>query len=211
MVNEAMYGSAEVRGRNADAVNGWRARNSQRGLGFDLENIIQIWRMAMRKGVGTSLLVPFLFLDKITRDGEVIPFGLASVRMLTTAGVNFMVDAFQNLTEPENMKFHALGTGAAAEATGDTALGAEWAAGDYTGGVRATGNLTEGASANIFHTEATNTKASAGSLNVTEHGVFTQAALAGGTLLDRSVFAAVPVAQGEGILSKYELTINAGG
>src|SRR3990167_7183512 len=39
-----------------------------------------------------------------------LPFGLASMRVVTTAGVNYLVDALQNLVEPENLRYHALGT-----------------------------------------------------------------------------------------------------
>lgn len=206
-IHEAAYGHAFDSNRT---VRDWRLRNFWRGLEFQLDGLRQLLEVQERYGIGVIIL-PSLWLTKITRDGDRLELGLASVRLVTTAAVNAVTDNFQGLFTMSNWKYHGIGTGAAAEATSDTALGAEWAGADYTGGVRATGNQTEGASANIYHTEATNTKLSAGSSNVTEHGVFTQAALAGGTLLDRSVFTAVPLAQAEGLLSKYENTTAAGG
>jgi hypothetical protein len=206
-IHEARFGHA----RDSHAfVRIWRSANAYQALAFQLEGLKQLLQVQNMYGVGL-VVIPALWLTKILPDGEPLELGLASVRLITTAAVNSITDGFQGLFTLSNWKYHGIGTGAAAEATGDTALGAEWAGADYTGGVRASGNQTEGASANIYHTEGTNTKASAGSANVTEHGVFTQAALAGGTLLDRSVFTAVPLAQNEGLLSKYEFTSNAGG
>lgn len=138
-------------------------------------------------------------------------YGVVSRKVVTTAGVGFIVDAFQNLTELENMKFHGIGTGVGAEAVGDTALGTELTTEYNPNSTRATGTTTE-AAANIYQTVATNTIDS-GTPAITEHGVFTQAATGGGVLLDRSVFAAVNLvgANGDGIQSDYRFTINAGG
>jgi hypothetical protein len=204
-IHEALYGRAT---EPSKFVTDWRARN-MRYLLEPLEVLRRMQRLAERHGVAYA--APFLVLEKICADGRVLNLGLASLRLVTTAQVNAMTDGLQGLFVISNFKYHAIGTGVGAESTGDTALGTEWAAGDYTGGVRATGNQTEGASANIYHTEGTNTKLSVGTSNVTEHGVMSQAALAGGTLFDRSVFTATPLAQGEGLLSKYEYTQNAGG
>ena len=57
----------------------------------------------------------------LTHEGRYEFFGLASVRVVTTAGVGFLVDALQNIVEPEIMKFHGVGTGTNAEASADTA------------------------------------------------------------------------------------------
>lgn len=137
-------------------------------------------------------------------------YGVVSRKVVTTAGVGFIVDAWQNLVELETMKYHALGTGVVAEAVGDTALGTELTT-QYTGDVRATGSLTENA-ANIFETVGTNTLDS-GTPAVTEHGILTQAATGGGTLIDRSVFSAINLngANGDGLQSTYRHTQTAGG
>ncbi len=137
-------------------------------------------------------------------------YGVVSRRVITNAGVDQLENAFRNVFEPELFNFHALGTGALAEAVADAALGTEWLAADYTGGVRATGTQSQQA-ANVYRTIGTNTKASAGASAVTEHGLFSQAALAGGTLWDRSVFAAVNLNQNDGLQSTYDLTLTAGG
>lgn len=169
------------------------------------------WRVAIARALGLPHFYGQLSLAVIRGDGRIIDYGLASLRVVTDAGVNFIVDAFQNTAELENMKFHALGTGTNAEAAGDTALQTELTT-EYTGNVRATGSLTEGAAANIFRTVGTNTLDS-GTPAVTEHGILTQAATGGGTLLDRSKFSAINLvgANGDGIQSTYDFTVNSGG
>jgi len=136
-------------------------------------------------------------------------YGEVGHKVVTTAGVNFIVDAFQNTTELETFKYHGLGTGSTAEAIGDTALVTELTT-EYTGNVRATGTTAEGASANIYSTVATNTLDS-GTPALREHGVFS--ASSAGTLLDRTVFASITLdgTAGDGLQSTYQLTCSAGG
>lgn len=141
-----------------------------------------------------------LSLVLLRRDGTRLVLGLVSRRVVTTAGVNAMVDAFQNLFELENFNFHDSGTGVAVEASADTALQTP------SGGARVSGTQTEPA-ANQYRTQAT--LAYTSTLAITEHGVFSAAAA--GTLLDRSVFSAVNVNNGDSIQFTYTLTINAGG
>lgn len=141
--------------------------------------------------------------------GEVVDYGIVSRRLITTAGVGFLVDAWQNLTELENLKYHGVGTGVGAEATGDTALGTESTTITNPDSTRATGSLTEGASANIFRTVGTTTFDGSGA--ITEHGIFDQAATGGGTLWDRSVFSALNVIALDSIQWTYDMTASAGG
>ena len=138
------------------------------------------------------------------------PLGVVCRKVVTTAGVGFIVDAFQNSAELENMRYHALGTGTNAEAVGDTALQTELTT-EYTGNQRASGSITE-AAANIFQTVGTNTLDS-GTPAVTEHGILSQQATGGGTLLDRSQFAAINLngGNGDGLQTDYRLTISSGG
>lgn len=144
--------------------------------------------------------------------GDALDLGLASTHVVTTAGVNFIVDAFQNSVEVENLRYHGFGTGTNAEATGDTALQTEETTQYNPDNTRPTGTLTEGASANIFRTVATYSPDSGGTRAITEHGIFSQAATGGGTLLDRSVFSVVNLVAGsDSLQATYELTFSAGG
>jgi hypothetical protein len=184
-----------------DEVNRWRLRNTRHLL-----------RGARRVFTARALRLPTcygqLWLSVIRADGTVIDLGLASMRVVTTAGVNYIVDAFQNLTELENLKYHGIGTNATAEASADTALGAESTTALNPDSTRATGSTIEGGSANVYRTVGTLTVDA--SVACTEHGVFSQAATGGGTLLDRSVFSVVNLASGDSLQATYDLTLTAG-
>src|SRR5262249_35234537 len=147
-------------------------------------------------------------LVKITGAGRVLDYGIASLRVVTDAGVAYIVDAFQNSVELENMKFHGFGTGTNAEAVGDTTLQTELTTQYATDNTRPTGSLTEGATSNIFRTVATLSPDSGGTIAITEHGIFSQAANSGGTLLDRSKFSAVNLVAGsDSLQATYDFTI----
>lgn len=141
--------------------------------------------------------------------GQLTDYGVLSRRVITTAGVGALVDAWQNLIELEILKYHGVGTGTTAEASGDTALVTESTTILNPDSTRATGSLTEGASANIFRTVGTVSFDGAGA--ITEHGIFSQAATGGGTLWDRSVFSAINVVSGDSIQFTYDMTASAGG
>lgn len=139
---------------------------------------------------------------------RVIELGLLGRKVMTTTGMGFIVDAFQDLVELEDMKYHGLGTGSGAEAAADTALGTELTT-EYTGNVRATGTTTE-FSATAYQTVGANTLDGTPGAALREHGVFSQAATGGGVLLDRTVFAAVTLVSGDEFESDYRGTFTAG-
>lgn len=143
------------------------------------------------------------------REVVVERYGLVSTRVVTDVGVGFIVDAFQNLVELENMKFHGIGTGSTAEAAADTALVTELTTEYNPNSTRATGTTAETA-ANIFQTVATNTLDS-GTPALREHGVFSAASA--GVLLDRSVYASITLtgANGDALQTDYRLTLTSGG
>lgn len=143
----------------------------------------------------------------ILADGRRLDLGLLSYKVVTDAGVGFIVDAFQNTTELENMKFHGLGTGGTAEAAGQTALITELTTEYNPNSTRATGSTTEGAGANVYRTVGTNTVDATAA--VTEHGIFSAASA--GVMLDRSLFSVVNLANGDSLQTTYDLTISSGG
>lgn len=132
--------------------------------------------------------------------------GIVGRKVVTDVGVGYIVDAFQNSVELENMKYHSLGTGSTAEAAGDTALVTELTT-EYTGNVRATGTTTESA-ANAYQTVATNTLDGTPGAALREHGI--HSASSAGVLLDRTVFAAITLSSGDALTSTYTLTFTAG-
>jgi hypothetical protein len=187
---------------------------------YRLKNFVNIWR-----GLRTILLHAFLrpigiqkpiygavFAKVIRGDGSLVNLGCVSLRVVTDVGVGFVVDAFQNLKESENMKFHGYGTGTTAEAASQTALTTELTTEYATDNTRPTGSTTEGASANIYRTVATLSPDGAGTLAITEHGVFDQAATGGGVLFDRSQFAAINLTRGsDSLQTTYDGTFPSGG
>lgn len=148
---------------------------------------------------GESTPVGRLYATVTRADGSVEDLGLICTKVVTDAGVAYLVDALQNITEPENFKYHGYGTGTTAESASQTALVTEI-------GTRATGSQTEGASANIYRTVGTIT--AGGTAAVTEHGIFSASST--GTMLDRSVFAAINVVINDQITFTYELTLPSG-
>src|SRR5574337_948285 len=182
-------------------INAWRrsnAKNLWRGLR----------RVLWARAGGASHFYGALYLRAFRADGSLDDYGLASLRVVTDNGVGFIVDAFQNLVELENMKYHGFGTGGGAEAAGNTALTTELTTEYATDSTRPTGSTTESAS-NIYRTVATLDPDSA--VAITEHGVFSQAATGGGTLLDRSLFSAVNLAAaGDTLQATYDLTFTSG-
>lgn len=122
-------------------------------------------------------------------------------RVITTAFVNALVDAFQSATYINGWNYHASGVGTNAEVIGDTTLQSEVAE------ARDAGTQVEGATANIYRSVATHTYA--GSFAITEHGLLN--ASSGGVLMDRTVFPAINVLAGDRIEFTYELTVAAGG
>jgi hypothetical protein len=148
--------------------------------------------------VGTLAQLSAVHIDA---NGVRTDLGVLCRRVVTTAGVNWLATAFTNVVEPETLNFHDCGTGTTAEAIGQTALVTPF------GGARVSGTQSTPGSSNIYRSVAT--VAFTGPLAITEHGLFT--ASTGGTLFDRSLFAAINVVNGDSVQYTWELTLPAGG
>jgi hypothetical protein len=177
-----------------------------------LRNLPNLWRALWKILIARLCGIPHFYGQLslvVKREGRIIDFGLASLRVVTDTGVGYIVDAFQNLVELENMKFHGYGTGTNAEAAGNTALQTELTTQYATDSTRPTGSTTEGASANIYRTVATLSPDSGGTIAITEHGIFS--ASSSGVLLDRSVFSAINLVAGsDSLQTTYDFTITSG-
>jgi hypothetical protein len=97
-------------------VNRWRRSNGR-----------HLWRGARRVLLARALRLPHMYgqlwLSVFKGDGQVLDLGLASLRVVTTVGVKFICDDFNNNGQDvSTMKFHGFGTGGSAEAVGNTAL-----------------------------------------------------------------------------------------
>lgn len=185
----------------------WRLRNAPNYW----DGTLRVWlAKTVSKLTGMPTITSELRLKKYRGDGSVVDYGVVGRKVVTTAGVNYLVDAFQNTTELENLKYHAFGTGATAEASGDTALVTELTTQYATDNTRPTGTTTEGAAANVYRTVATLDPDA--DVAITEHGVMSQAATGGGTLWDRTLFAAINLsgAGGDTLEATYDATFTAG-
>lgn len=150
-----------------------------------------------------------LYATVLRRNGDIEHMGLLSTKVITDAGVAFLVDDWDNNgADISTMNFHGCGTGATAEAVGDTALGTESTTILNPDSTRATGTRSQPA-ANQYRSVGTLTFDGSGA--ITEHGLLSQAATGGGTLWDRSVFSAINVANGDSIQFTYTCTVSSGG
>lgn len=152
-----------------------------------------------------------LAFTHIHADGRVDEYGVVSRKVITNAGVDFLMAAFANTTEAENLKFHALGTGNTAEAATDTALVTELTTEYNPNSTRATGTNTVNTGPNPDTMTSSGTNTVDASAAVVEHGLMSQAATGGGTLWDRSIFSVVNLANGDSGKTDYTLTVAAGG
>lgn len=187
-------------------VNFWRAKNQR--------HLLRGWRrIAAARVLGVPTYYGALWVTvRRGATGEVVPYGLASLRVVTTAGVNKIVSVLNtaDAVTAVNFKFHGYGTGVTAEAAADTALVTELTTQYNPDNTRPTGTQTVGGASNIYRTVATMTPDSGGSIVLREHGIFS--ANTAGTLLDRSLFAAITLDStlGDSIQTTYDLTLPAG-
>ena len=171
-------------------------------------------RLAVASGVQRWTGIPILYgtLSAVVThaDGSRVNYGVLSVEKVTTAAVAFLATRLVDAaTSIGNFDFHAFGTGTNAESNGDTALQTEFTTQYATDNTRPTGSPTN-PSANVYQTVATFSPDTGGTLAVTEHGILSQAATGGGTLLDRSVFSAISLVAGsDSITTTYQLTLQA--
>lgn len=126
--------------------------------------------------------------------------------LIVNSGENFLVDAFQNLVEPEALIYHGSGTSTVAAAEGDVGLGAEVTTGLNPDSTRPSCSVVgEGAASNIRRCQATVSYDA--SLAITEWGLFNQASTAGGTMFSRVVFSAINVNSGDSIQFTWDMTV----
>jgi hypothetical protein len=178
----------------------WRVRNALRPAFIRGLLAVKVG-VPLARALGLMTAYGKLEAVLIRADGSKVNFGVLGWRVVTTAFVNFVTDQLQTETSVfGDFKFHDSGVGSTAEAIGDTAM-------ETTDGeARVTGSQTESASnayRSVVTISYTTTKA------IVEHGLFND--LTAGTLLDRTVFSAINVVNGDSIQFTYTLTLSAGG
>jgi hypothetical protein len=180
----------------------WKISNALRDRGAFIRGLIAVTAAkAVARAFGLMTAYGELSAVLVKANGETVNYGVLSRRVVTTAFVNYVTDQLQTETSTfGDFKFHDSGVGTTAENVTDTAM-------ETTDGeTRVTGSQTESA-ANAYRSVGTisytTTKA------ITEHGLFND--VSAGTLMDRSVFSAINVVNGDSIQFTYTLTLTAGG
>jgi len=181
----SMEGSLATRIARAVQILGprflWKVRN--------LPNMCRGWRVVITRVFNLSGIIGRLYIRVQKANGDLIDYGLVSLRVVTTAFVDLMVD--QLIAESSvwgDFKYHDSGIGTTSAAIGDTDI-------ETTDGeARAVGTQVENAH-NIY--ESVGTIAYTSTKAITEHGLFN--ASTGVTLLDRHTFSAVNVENGDSI------------
>lgn len=159
---------------------------------------------------GIMCAIGELSIVVIKADGTVIDYGVVSYRVVTSAGVNYLVDDFDLATGGADVslfKYHGIGTTNTAESSGDTALAAESTTALNPDNTRATGTSTQ-PSANIYQSVGTLT--ADGAIAAVEHGLFTTSGTGTGTLWDRSIFTVINLASADSLQTTYAVTFTAG-
>jgi hypothetical protein len=166
----------------------WKLRNNLRAS-YIWGQLTTIAARTFSRVTGVPTMTGQLEILHRRVDGSRVYYGVVSRRVVTTAFVNFVTDQLQTETSVfGDFKYHDAGVGTTAENVADTAI-------ETTDGEsRATGTQTESAS-NAYRSVGTisytSTKA------ITEHGLFNDSSA--GTLMDRSVFSAINVVNGDSI------------
>lgn len=185
----------------------WRLKNAMR-LNYLKGLLGALTAKSYSKLTGVMTIQSALYV-RARQNGEWFDYGCVGRHVVTNAGVAILADDFVDGSgEVTNFKYHGVGTGATAEAVGDTALVTESTTALNPDSTRATGTNTN-PSAPVYRSIGTVTFDA--SATIQEHGIFSQAATGGGTLWDRTVHGSLAMGSGDAIQYTYELTVNAGG
>lgn len=198
------------RTRAQQAPVSWRVRNTLR-WNYAWGYLVNWLAKQFSRLTGAVTITSELALRKRLAGGEWVDYGIVGYRLVTDAGVGYLVDDFDNASGGADVSlfnFHGVGTGTTAEGAGDTALVTESTTILTSNSVRATGTRSQPA-ANQFR--STGVVSFDGSGAITEHGLFTDADVGEGVLWDRTVFSAVNVSSGESLSAQYTVTVNSGG
>jgi hypothetical protein len=182
----------------ADKMWTWRIRNALR-WGYIVGALGHFFGHLYTKVFGNPVILGELHIMVFRASGKIENYGCVSRRVVTTAYVNLLTDDLQSSAAAHStLRYHAIGTNNTAESAADTTLNTEVE-------TRGTGTQTENA-ANIYETVGTVTATA--SRAVVEHGVLS--ASSSGTLMDRSVFSTINLANGDSLQGTYRCTFSSG-
>jgi hypothetical protein len=174
-----------------------------------LETVKKLWDKVQKKAHSMKVILEdrgilmesALSATIFRADGRVEDLGVICRKKVTQAFVKRLANQLaNNFAGADSFKYHDSGTGTTAESNADTGLETP------TGLARVAGTQADTSSGTTGNYRTVATITYNASYAITEHGVFN--ASTAGTLLDRSVFAAINVANGDSIQFTYDLTIN---
>jgi hypothetical protein len=146
-----------------------------------------------------------LSVAHIRADGSVTDYGVVSRRVVTDAGVAYLVDDWIGGTSDISLfNFHACGTGTNPESAGDTALQSE----STVITSRVAGTISAPA---VNVVRSVGVMVFSGGGIISEHGIFNTITASSGVLWDRSLVGPYTVVAGDGLIFTYDLTVNSGG
>jgi len=174
------------------------------GIGFTILKVSrQLNKIAELIGnMGWVSMYGTLSAKHIKSDGSIIDYGVVSCKKVTDEFVEYLALIMKtDATSIGDFKYHISGTGTTAENNDHTALVTP------IGTARTVGDQNN--SSNTYISVAT--IAYTDTYAVTEHAIYNEAyvsAQADGILLDRSLFSAINVVNGDSIAFTYTLTIS---
>ena len=188
--------------RASKAPLSWRMRNTLR-VSYLSAWLGHVLAKAFTRFTGITTMYGQLQARVVRADGHVVDYGVVSYRQITSAGVQFLRDDWNDgASDINTMNYHDSGTSNTAEAAADTTI-------TPAGPARVAGTKSVGSSgANRTFTSAAQVSYT-GTLSIVEHGLFS--ASTAGTLWDRSVFTSIGVNNGDSITFTYTGTLTAGG
>ena len=167
-----------------------------------------LWKIKIARLMRIPHFYGTLSLRKITPDGT-IDYGVVGYKVVTTAGCGFIVDAFQNLVELENMKYHGFGSGGTAESSAQSALVTEYTTEYVVNSTRPTGTTTELQRPGVR--DGRDVRARLRRHPGGDRARHLLSATSAGVMLDRTLFSAVNlVSSSDSLQSTYDLTFTAG-
>lgn len=185
----------------------WRIKNAMR-WGYVQGLMSTYVAKAVSKFFAIGTFTSELAIRVKLANGEWVDYGVVGRRVVTDAGVAFLVDDWDDdTTDITDFNYHGVGSDNTAENASDTALGTEYTTEINPNSTRATGTKTQ-PSANIL--QSVGTISFDGTVALVEHGIFSQAATGGGVLWDRTVFSTINLSSGDSLQATYQVTFNSG-
>lgn len=145
-----------------------------------------------------------LVVRHLGKNGKEIQRRVIKNKKVTNAFVYDIVDVLKGTSGKFDLyKWHDSGISTIAESATQIALGSRVSTNLIAG------TQAEGGSSNIYKSVATKTYTSTKS--ITEHGLFNASSTATYKLMDRTLFAAINVSNGESIEFTFQITFSSGG